>query len=132
MASGTAALLIACFPREPCACAAPLAALIVRGSVAQNGSPLSNAFVQAEGFMSASCASTRMVFLDDDHVARTNADGTFTLRLLTTLSPAVRCMRFIVRPTSLGGADSVVIAGVQGTFKARTPPDTMTLNFAIP
>ena len=132
LASGTAALLIACFPTEPCACPPALSALIVRGSVVKNGAPLSDAIVQAEGFLTSSCASTRLVFVEDDHITRTNAGGNYTLRLFTSISPATRCIRFVVRPTSLTGADSVVISGVQGTFRSELASDTLILNFAIP
>jgi hypothetical protein len=132
LASGAAALLIACFPTEPCACTPALSTLIVRGSVVRNGAPLSDALVQAEGFLTASCASTRLVFLDDEWMSRTNAEGNYAMRLMTTFAPATRCMRFIVRPTSLRSRDSLVIAGIQGAFRDKSSADTLTLNFTIP
>ena len=131
LATATAALLIACFPTEPCACTPTLSALLVRGSVAKQGVPVANAIVQAEAFTSASCESTRLVLVGAEHVARTGADGEYALWLATPLSPSMRCLRFIVRPTSLGGADSLVISGVQGAFRARDP-ETLRLNFSIP
>lgn len=132
LASALAALLIACFPTEPCACAAPLSTLIVRGDVVRGSEPVGDAIVQAEGFLTASCASSRIVLTGTEHATRTDASGRYTLRLATSLSPASRCLRLIVRPTSLGGSDSVVVAGVRGAFVAQRPPDTLTLNFAIP
>lgn len=131
-ASGTAALLIACFPTEPCACLPPLATLIVRGSVASDGAPVANAIVQAEGFITSSCASSRPVFVGDEHVARTNASGNYALRLAASISTAPRCLRIVLRPTSLAAADSMVVAGMRGTFKTDGLPDTLTLNFVVP
>ncbi|MGH8639854.1 MAG: hypothetical protein ACREUZ_22235, partial [Burkholderiales bacterium] len=120
------------FPTEPCACTPALSTIVVRGSVVRSGAPLPDVLVQAEAFLTSSCASTRLVFLDDEWISRTNADGNYTLRLLTTFGPATRCLRFIVRPTSITGADSLVIAGIQGTFRDQRPTDTLTLNFTIP
>jgi hypothetical protein len=73
-----------------------------------------------------------LVFIDDEHITRTTADGSYTLRLFASISPATRCLRFVVRPTSLVAPDSLVIAGVQGRFSVGGPPDTLTLNFSIP
>jgi hypothetical protein len=132
LAAATAALLIACFPTEPCACTPPLSTLVVRGSVLKHGAAVSDAIVQVEAYSSTSCASTRLVLVGEDHVARTAANGDYTLWLATPLTPATRCLRLVVRPTSLGGADSLVVAGVQGTFRTHAAPDTLRLNFAIP
>ena len=130
LAGATAALLIACFPTEPCACTPPLYALVVRGSVQRAGAPVPNAIVQAEAFSSMSCSSTRLVLEGASHVTRANASGDYLLFLGTRLSPADRCLRLVVRPTSLGAADSLVVAGLVGRFQA--PADTLTLSFAIP
>jgi hypothetical protein len=128
-------LLIACFPREPCACAAtaatPLTMLVVHGAVTRNNVPVRDAVVQAEAFFSASCASTRDVFRSNDFAGRSDTSGNYTLRLVSALAPRSRCLRLVVRPTSFIAADSVVIGGVLGNFTARHP-DTLNLNLEIP
>lgn len=128
-------LLIACFPREPCACAATavpqLTMLVVQGTVTRDKAPVPGVVVQADAFFSSSCASTRDVFRTNDFAGRSNRSGDYTLRLVSALKPRTRCLRLVLRPTSFAAADSVVVGGVLGNFTARHP-DTLRLNLEIP
>jgi hypothetical protein len=133
-ATGPALLLIASFPKEPCACvsAQTVTSLVVRGTVTKGSAPVSGAIVLAEGFFSESCASPRDVFVSNGFAATTSTAGAYTLRLASELAPRARCLRIVVRPSSMAGRDSVVVAGIRGSFRADYPPDTLTLDLAIP